>query len=398
MPQKDELEGQDRELKALYDEIIDSPAFRLFPRRSALFSYLWKHRYEDSPPDKIWHEALEERATYVKDGPSASRVRDRCRDLRGALEDYSAEIRKGWRFYFPDAIRTVGYRLRWIKVNDPNSATSAFWRAHLDSAADISIVYIEQLFYQDWWERLTFRYYDCNEEHSREALAELKHRHQEAYNDRIKAAYPFVAWGEVEARDLITRWFAEHAMLKVKPVVTRRIKDDSSIWQDSLILLGAGPGNHMISDLEKYYPDLPIRMPEVGLESSPRRCGRVTIQRPTRDEMRSFARFNPVRVQSGCTLDFHPDQGTLLAYLTRVPNPHTDNHVTVIHADFGRAIEQIAALLTDEGRMRTGKELPPDLPDSFQVLFSIPISDLTTDHRHVRLELLTWRPYPAKGN
>jgi len=396
---------QDHELDVLAARILKSPDFRCAPQRAALFKYLWNQRAERSKLVDIWEGALQpgsgsdDKDQPIEDYDYRDSVRQSCTDLRNALDRYFNSIAYGWKIKLPPA-NGHGYQLDWKKVNDPQTAVRAFWRVHLDCPRDVAVVYIEQLFFQCWPKRLTFRYYDCNEEHKKQALAELKERHLDAYeahkNDGLNAAYPYVAWGEIEARDLITRWFADHAMVEVNPVIPRQLKDDAPIWAHSLILLGAAPGNRFIVEFLQRCPELAFSLEE-GATVNGRCCGRVTVKNPTEDEMQRFARarYNPVRTDLGCTLDFSPDWGKVLAILTRVPNPDADTPVTILNADYGRAVEQMAALLTDEERMRTGKELPTSLleSDSFQILFAVPIFDLTTENRRTKLELLAWRPH-----
>ena len=70
------------------------------------------------------------------------------------------------------------------------------------------------------------------------------------YKESLEATvYPYVAAGDIEARDLIINWFEKNALVKVQKAITRRM-DDQAIAESSLILLGsAGTSNRLMSDI-----------------------------------------------------------------------------------------------------------------------------------------------------
>jgi hypothetical protein len=396
MPQQDEL-------RSLFDDVVRSIYLRRSLSLSALFKYLWAKRNEPSQSLDIWEEALHEFSqSEDRDRPKdqydyQSSVRERCLELRKALQDYNANSGQEWRVMLPNAIPRRGYQLEVMKIDDSLSPTFSFWQTHAKANRDVCVVYVEQLFYQSWRNRSVFRYYDCNEDHPGLALAELKQRHPEAYTDELNVAYPFVACGEIEARDAIADWFSEHSMVKVKGAVTRR-RNDKEIWRDSLILLGGSPGNRMIKEVLESCPRLDICLKESWDNIDGRPSGVVLVKNASEDEIGRFARFNPVRTASDCALHFSPEQGSVLAIVTRVPNPYANSAVTIINTDFGRAVEQVAQLLIDEERMG-GKEWPElwdSIPGSFQVLYAIPIRSLSADYLLAKeLEPLAWRSYGA---
>lgn len=225
----------EQDIESLAKDFRESAAFLHAPQRAALFNYLWKHRVRYSSASDIWKGALAQfnRSKQKKDEDYdyTTSVRERVHDLRAVLRDHFVDVREGWRLEIPDAIPTQGYQILARQLNDPLSSTWSFWKPHLHSQHNVSIVYIEQLFFNNWDQRFVFRYYDCNEEHSEVALALLKERHREFYDaneGQIHPAYPYVAWGEVEAVGLITRWFSEHAVVKLNPLIPRRRRDDDT--------------------------------------------------------------------------------------------------------------------------------------------------------------------------
>jgi hypothetical protein len=396
----------DDTLNSLAKTILALPDLRVAPQRTALFQYLWTHRDEYSRPIDIWEEALHELSKSKKkddqDYDFEEAVRQQCLDLRRFLRKYFARATRGWCVLLPNAVERRGYQLQCIKLDDPESITLAFWKAHLTPPPNVAVVYPEQLFYQDWPEHFTFRYFHLNAEQESRALEELKAQYPEMYKDSLIAAYPYVAAGDVEARDLIVRWFAEHTLVKVQQAITRRM-DDRAIAESSLILFRSAASNRMIADIlrSSEAKHLAFRLQAGGVSVNGRRYGRVMVkehkdEKIRADELERFAPYNPVRIGSEWQLDFSPEKGVELAILSRVRNPHAETAVTILNTDSGRAVEQIARLLTDEERMRAGvKDLkfPVPYPESFEILYAIPVGSITTDYRRAKLETLAWRTY-----
>jgi hypothetical protein len=399
----------ERELQALVQDILKWPAFRRAPGRADLFKYLWEHHHEKSYGQEIWETALGN-GPKSYDGDHVQNVCERCQDQADGLRDYFARKTSGWVIQLPPGGPKSGYQLQCDKVNDPQSATRAFWQPHLNSPDDIPIVYIEQLFYQDWPNRFVFRYYNCNAEHPKEALEQLQERHKEtyaAYKDRLNVAYPYVAWGEVEARDSITGWFARHALRKVQPFITRHSFDESHIWQSSPILFGDASGNRFIAEALRHYPKLQIRLEE-DASANGRHRAQVILKNSSDDEMRGFAHCNPVRTDSGWTLNFSPEEGTALAILTRVPNPYAaDASITIFNANFSRAVHYMAHVLTHEDELRAAMRLFKvrlPFPRFFQLLYEVrlrsgshPQEALATDYRPAMPRPLAWRAYSVRN-
>jgi hypothetical protein len=387
---------EDDELHALFEEVRNSPKISTSDTLTDLFTYFFKHRHDHIPGETIWKQVLKEKASYENDGPSGKRVRERCCRLRDVLQDYFPETRAGWRFDLPCAVQSKGTKLQWVKVDDPQSLTRAFWAAHLDAPADISVVYVEQLFFENPRSGLVFRYYDCNAERSADGLNELKERHPDAYkNEAPFPTYPYVAWGDVEARNLITQWFDTYTLTKVEPVLTRELHYDRSTWKHSLILFGSAPSNRFITETLQSYPDLPIRL---------QGRARVIIEEPTAEEKARIDEFCRRRYLSEatcedgkCTVDFNPEKGIVPVILTRVANPHTKKvPVTLINSDFGSAVHQMTEALTDEQRLEKALEFlnaAPPLPSAFQLLCGVSIRT----EQGLQIHALAWRPYTPIG-
>jgi hypothetical protein len=403
------------ELDALVAKILASKEVFSSRQRTALFKYLWDNRDRVSPAIDIWEGALHPVSTS-KDKDEAhynyeSTVRQSYRELKMALQRYFAGFTQGWYFDLPPAERGAGYRLEIVKLNDPDSATMAFWKAHLYPPRNVAVAYTEDLFFQDWPERLTFRYGDLNEERETRALDDLHERHAAMYKEGLTVAYPYVAAGDIEARDLFIDWFERNALVKVQKAITRRM-DDQAIAESSLILLGSVGSNRLMSDILNHRSSqhLAFRLQAGGVGGNGRRFNRVTIkgtpQELTEEERQRLAPYQPVRVGANYHIDFTPDEGAELAILSRVANPYVEAAVTMFNAESGRAVEQLARLVTDEDRLykaigeynsaqvaRGHAIWPNPLPASFEILYAVPIDSLARGHRRASLEPLAWRYY-----
>jgi hypothetical protein len=365
-----------------------------------MFGLLWRNRKRKEPTkgEELWVKVWKEKASDYKPlESSGERIRAHRTTLGRALKDYCRANQTEWVIRLLPGGPKRGYRLEWFKRDDPQSATLAFWRAHLNPPRDVYIVYPEQLFYQDWSDNMVFRCYGLDSEQPEQALAELKRLRPDMYKDGLVVAYPFVACGDIEARDLITDWFAQHTLVEVQKAITRRM-DDRAIVEGSLILLGAAPGNRIIADVLRSHAcqHLAFRLIERGPDTERHTPGRLLVKNPTIEELDRLAPYSPESSSGDCTIQFRPDKGAVLAIVTRVPNLYSDTTITIINSGFSRAVEQLARFLTNEEHVRSlVKQIGAHetLPASFQVLFAMPVHSLANDHRPAQLVPLAWRIY-----
>jgi hypothetical protein len=402
---------EEDDLKALYQKIINAAWMKNALPTKKLFQYLWRHRGKPSPPERLWKDALGNKAAYDGSGNSGATVRDRCRALRAALEDHEKEIRNGWCFSLPRAPETGGYQLQSKRLHDSLSATRAFWQAHLSPGRDVYVAYPELLFYQHWPSHFTFRYFHLNADNDTLALRELKERHPKMYRDNVNAAYPYVAAGDVEARDLITEWFDKNEMVEVKHAITRK-KRERGLAESSLVLFRSAASNALIREIlaEHAAQHLAFRLEPGGVIANRRRYDRVTIrgaaEMPNTQESQRIAPYNPVPVGSDLQIDFSPDKGVELGILCRIPNPHGGAAVTIFNTESGRFVYQMARLVTDEQRFRKAIDQydsaaaaqglspwPIPMPPSFEILYAMHTGPFPTDDREASLEPLAWRIY-----
>ena len=323
-------------------------------------------------------------------------MRTQCDDLRGIIRKFAGTISGGWCLEFPEAIPGVGYRLECFRLDEPPTLTESFWRPHLEPSSDISLIYVQQLFFEDTEEGMVFRYFDCNAEHSEPGLDELKTRHRNEFkrHDKLVPTYPYVAWGEAEAKNAIIRWFERHALTKIGDARTRDLHYDEERWKQSLILFGAASGNRFIAKVLDSYTDLPIKLSARA---------QVTIKSPGPDDRGIFDGLpdvvTPAYAHGTCTLDFRSDKGYVPIILTRVANPEVqagNAPVTIFNSHFGAAVFQMAYNLTDERALKdtlAALSIPLPLPAGFEVLCA---ASMRVGDNH-RVRPLAWRPVTSAG-
>ena len=71
--------------------------------------------------------------------------------------------------------------------------------------------------------------------------------------------HPYVARGEINARDLITSWFCDAAFEEIDYAASRVVSDKDSRWEHSLILFGSAAVNRFVKKVLRRYPALPIQ-------------------------------------------------------------------------------------------------------------------------------------------
>jgi hypothetical protein len=392
----------DPELAALAERFLESPDVAVAPQRKALFTHLWHHRASPSPAKDIWDEALYKLSRAKnKDAENydyPGTVRKSCEDLRERLNQFFAGATHGWSISLPPALQGVGWQLECLRFDDPPTATELFWQPHLDSPKT-SLIYVQQLFFEDMRDGLVFRYFDCNAEHSKDGLEELRKRHPREYKRRaetLTTTYPYVAWGEAEAKNDITQWFDRHAPTQIDAVRMRHLDYDEHRWGHSLILFGAAHGNRFITKVLESYPDLPMTLNDRV---------RVTLDKPPTEDQRNAIAKLPAIVSpdyqddAKCVLEFRTGGEYVPIILTRVANPNPSGGnapVTIFNSHFGSPIHQMAHILTNDRRLTRALamlNLQPPFPASFQLLCAAPRR--VDDDRLV--QPLAWRPYYPVG-
>jgi hypothetical protein len=422
-------ENDRAELNEVIKRMLKSSAFSGAPMRKSLFKLLWENHEKPVRGRDIWvnlwpeedvnkygkpHNHVVPRVSAQRDPASAAvgkhedpreNVRQQCSALSKVLDDYFNKDERGvWNTTSPWVIGLKqhgsgpkhGYELEWRRINDPNSLPRAFWRPHLDSGDPISLVYVEQRFFLDEPKGLVFRYYDCNDEQNSTARAELRQLHSEHHPniDELIPLHPYVARGEVSARDLIVKWFQEWALENIKHAASRLISDKDETWEHSLILFGSVSSNRFVRNVLRRYPALPIQRSSrtqftvKKLAQDPKETARI-------ETAHLEGQCQVTMKETGCVLDFDPKQQMAPLLLTRVPNPDgTHPPVTIFDSERGRTIEQIAAVLTSHELMRQQMHrcgLEPPFPPAFQILCAISMRSHDRD-----IYPLVWRTLEGK--
>ena len=382
------------------------------PQLHTLFKYLWDNLEEHVEIRDIWEKGgLKERSrAESKNKPFDTKkpwegfdyrpnVRQAVFDLRKALKGYFKKNPKEcWSIDLPDAEGSKGYRLRCIRVANDFRVTGTFWEPHLQGDGySVSAVYVEQLFYHDSQKNLVFRYYDCNEEHSKAALNELYLMHGDIYkepsggqSESVKPVYPYVAKGEALAVSLLGKWFSNYAAVKIQALTTRNIHHDDIAEDDSLILFGSVSNNRFIRKLLDRHRDVAF-----SIENRTR----VRIASPTHLERQRIADLEKAGYCSfenggdDLIIDFTAARGWP-GILTRLPSYHTSRTpTTIFNSDFGTATHALADFLTDEKRLPRGLQslkIPTTFADYFQFLYCV---DAVRDDAKPLIHAIAWRPY-----
>lgn len=374
-----------QEQAALIERILSTPAFIKAPLRKALLRFLFENTERFTDGKEIARKVFEiPDKDYAYD---AGRVRERCLDLRTALEQYEDEREAIWRCRLPDAVRGEGYRLEFAKIKRKYSATELFWRPHLDAPQRLLVVCNSHLFFHNPAQFSSLRFYDTNTEgDSDEALAALKLKHPEAYKPELEASRVYLSAGEVNAFEALQRWFHE----RTGSLIQRRISRDMAsrdILNSSPILLGRPDANKFIRRI--------LNSPEaahLGYRFH-KPLGAVKIDAPREQEMRALSRF-PFTAEG--ILGPVPKWEMVFGIATRLPNPSGQGAVTIISADYyATVITQIADALTSEdqaarllAQMNRSADTP--LPDSFEMLFAVRLSPGSMEGEG-HAELLAWR-------
>jgi len=385
------------EIEGLYRRIRNGKHFEKSPQRRDIFDYLWKNRDQPSKLLDIWEGAIEPSGSSAPEPPPGWELTTRVavHDLRYVLIDLFVGVREGPKILLDPAKKGL-YQLSIRTEKHDDDATWAFWRPHIKSKHGVAIVYVEQQFYTDWSKNLVFRYYDCNEDNR--SLQVLKRRHLDIYKaheNQLIPSFPYVSGAEIKARDRIGRWFVNHASIEAQNVIPRHHTHDAALFESSLILLGSGESNEHIKTALAASPKLPMKM-ELGAQEGHEWFGRVVFTDPTKEEKTRLQNIPNLDFSFSETLgivEFAPKNGMVLVLLTRIPSQKNGTTTTILNAEFGRAIEQLAILLTDEARMESGKELPTGLPEYFQALFAVPVDQLTPTNQVIHLERLVFRAY-----
>jgi hypothetical protein len=370
-------------------KILETPDFRNASLRRKLFIFLFQRRsgYVSTEMLEKWNFESPKQSFSPE-----QRIRERIADLRRALVEYAAQSDSRLVCSLPDAVQGKGYRLEFAE-NDPEAPTLIFWKPHTEEG-DVYIVYVEQLFYQDWSRRYLFRHVELNAESEEQALLDLRTKYLEEWSEELNASYPYVAYGEIQTRDALAKWFHERAYLTLNNAVTRRM-DDARVWASSLILMGESTSNKYVRDVLKACIPLDIRL-EI-LEEDGRTVGQARVQNAGQEELLRVSDLEPVSLPRGYGLRFNPKVGTILSLLTRVKNRQSGKTVTIFNSEFADSLEQIAFLLTDDRRVQRLIDQvgwKDGLPGQFQILFRFTIDSVATAHRMATPRAVAWRAYP----
>jgi hypothetical protein len=383
-------ENHEQEFAALIDRIIKSKPLKEAPQQCELLGFLYKHRSEWLGAKQI--EELHYGFGQLDSRHNPAHTRERIADLKGRLNEYAEQNpAESWRCDLPDAKRGEGYRLEFNPVEHKRTASQLFWKPHLEMPEDVMVVCGSHLFFFDPDRSAILRYYDFNVDKGREETLEaLKAAHPEGYAERLEPwRDPYLSTGDVSAYEALLGWFHQQSGILIQRFISREVSD-RAIHRSCPILVGRPQTNTFIGAI--------MASPEAAHLSYRMHAlrGSVKIHDLRNDEREALSGF-PV-TEDG-VIGPAPERGAVFGIVTRLRNPSGYGHVTIIAGDYyAMVIARIAEVTTTdklaEDLLRQMKwPSNQDLPDSFEMLFSVALSPGNLKGEG-HPKLLCWRAGP----
>jgi hypothetical protein len=390
----------------LISSILETKQFKTSGSCSRLLIYLFDNRERFVTSDQILLHVLGNPAGNLG---TERRVRERTKVARRFLREIAAATDTRLVCVLPEAVRGSGYRLEF-KLRDAEATTLSFWKPHLDEG-DVYIVYVEQLFYQNWPRRYALRDPALNANSDGVALDEFRKKYAKpistkkgrgnkpaeelviAHPEEITVAHPYVNYGDIMARDYIARWFDQVANIKVENAISRRM-EEAKVWDSSAILFGDSRNNSMMQEVLQDIGPLDIKLE--AIESQGCWISRARVSNPSESERSRGTGLNRIDLPNGYALNYDPGSGDVLALVTRVRNRKTGKTVTMFCAEVGRAIQHLGQLFVEDDRLQKFIEKvgwQSGVPSEFQILFLFRFGSLSASYKMCEPEAIAWRPH-----
>lgn len=377
-----------KEHAALIERIIQFKAFVASPDQCKLLRFLYKNRLVRLQAKEIEEQHYKYPPNHPKHDQGHSR--ERIADLKARLCEYVEQAQGDiWRCNLPDAKRREGYQLEFKPVE--REASQLFWKPHLEMAGEVFVVCGSHLFFHDPSKNSALRYYDFNvDRDAAETLERFKVAHPEAFKPDLQPWYhSYLSSGEVHAYEAMQRWFHGKSGAQMQRLTSRETPE-SKIHKSSPILLGRPDTNKFIRKImdSRQAGHLGYRIHST--------LGAIKIAKPEDSERQTLAAF-PLTKDG--ILGPVPTWERVFGLVTRLRNPSGYGFVTIISADsHGNVVTQIVEALTKESLTKgllaqTNWSLETDLPESFEMLFSVELSPGGLEGEG-QAKLLCWRSYP----
>ncbi len=312
------------------------------------------------------------------------RTRTAVLELRDRLGAYAKESpREKWICGLPES--TSGYQLQFRRAEQ--SGPVRFWETYLDTAEDVILVNGSHLFFFDPKQRKVLRLVDFNLDGRKEHIKEeLKRQYPDIETTGFEPWHNvYLASGDVRAYELLLKWFHDKVGILLKRVNSRDIKD-SEIIRATPILIGRNATNTLIADHmnSRECSHLSFRFNE---------SGQVQIRDVTDEDRQALASFS---LSPDGAISVPVETGPAFGIFTRIKNPTGYGHITMISCDYYAMViaRIVESLLNDRqaGEMLQKIDWPlsEELPDSFEMLFSVDLSPGRREGEGLP-KLLCWR-------
>jgi hypothetical protein len=373
----------------LIERIIRSEPFKAAPDQGKLLRFLYKHRERPLQAKQIEEEHYKFPRDHSKHDPGHSR--ERVADLKKRLRIFAdLSPKEKWRCDLPDAERGEGYRLEFNPVE--RTASQLFWKAHADMAEDVIVVCASHLFFFDPEGSAIVRHYDFNvdDQNREETLKGLKALHPEVDVTHLEPWHsPYISTGEAVTHEMLLHWFHKESGVLIRRSLSRDLTD-KLVQSSSPILLGRPQTNKFIGRI--------MDSPQAAHLAYRRHSARGTVKiSGIKNEERHALEDYPV-TEDGIVGPV-PNWRAAFGIVTRLRNPSGYGFVTIIAGDYyAMVIARIAESMTNDKLARNllaemNWPADEDLPDSFEMLFSVTLSPGNLEGEGFP-KLLCWRPYP----
>jgi len=358
--------GDDAEQAALIERMLVSRFFNRAVDRSDLLRFLYHQKSRLMSAKDIEVEFFEGSSN---DEPARTRVA--IAEIKQALEKYNDWAKdERLKCEIPKATDAGGYRLKFQSVAKGLSATRLLWKVHLDSPEDMIFVTGWRLFFFDPAQNAVLRYYGVSVgDKTKEGPEDLKMLAPRRDYESLEALpNHYLSAGDVEAYDMLMRWVHAQTGFLIRRVTCRDIQD-KEIFRRSPILVGRPGGNHFIkrflSSAEGSH--LSYRIIDTAK-------GTIRII-DINDEERAALKDLPISPEG--IVGPAAGRDSVFGIVARLRNPSGYGHVTIISCDLNaKIIARIMEVMTNEkdaSELLSKMRWPMDreLPDSFEILFSI---------------------------
>lgn len=385
------------EKSSLLKRILASPGFKNAPDQQKILTTLAAREGKKTLARDLEEIAMGRPPNHPDHNPG--RMRIALIDTKAKLEAFAQNARKDpkarekWKCVLPDGDEDarLGFHLRYIRAEE--TGPIRFWEAHLDSAEESLLVNGSHLFLYSTAERKILRLADFNASGRKDQILE-----------KFAAKYPltplegfepwcdmYLATGEVRAHEHLLEYFHQKAGILLRRVNSRDVSEEAFL-RSTPILVGRLATNSFICDNfnTRAGEHLDFRFDDKGV-----------LRIRGIDEHGDRERLADFRVGKDSTISSPHGEKHAFGIFARIRNWTGYGHVTMILCDsYAMVIARIIEATLEEKQAarlleKMGRSLSDELPDSFEMLFSVELSPGGRPGEGMP-KLLTWRLHESE--